>query len=290
MRVLKPFDYFEPETVEEASELLSIHGGKARVLAGGVDLIPRMRKGKTSADRLVNIQKLPGMDLFEADETKGLKFGAMVRLRSLETSRVVRDKYPALYQAIHQISSLQAKTMGTAVGNLCVATPASDVATTLLALGAKLTIAGGGSTREEPMESFYPEYGRTSLKKGQLVTAVTLPASTPGTGTAFLNLVRTCGDIAKVSVAVSVTMNDGVCMEARIAVGAVAPVVFRAVKAEAMLKGKKMDIGLIQEAAKAAAGATTPITDLRSTADYRREMTGVLVRRALEKALDTLKA
>ena len=123
-----------------------------------------------------------------------------------------------------------------------------------------------------------------------MVAAVTLPASTPGTGTAFFNLVRTCGDIAKVSVAVSLKMNDGICAEVRIAVGAVAPVIIRAAKAEAVLKGKKIDIGLIQEAAKTAAGETRPITDLRSTADYRREVTGVLVRRALEKALETVKA
>lgn len=288
MHILEPFDYFEPETLDEASELLSYREGEARILAGGLDLIPRMRKGKIRADRLVNIQKLPGMDLFEADKTKGLRFGAMIRLRFLETSRAVQEQYPALYKAIHQISSLQAKSMGTAVGNLCVATPASDVATALLALGANLTITGRSGEKKEPMESFYPEYGRTSLKKGELVIAVTLPAPRIGTGTAFLNLVRTRGDIAKVSVAVSVTMNDGICVEARIAVGAVAPVVFRAAKAEAILKGNKMDSHLIHEAAKAAAGEAEPMTDLRSTADYRREMTGVLVGRALEKAQDAI--
>jgi carbon-monoxide dehydrogenase medium subunit len=290
MRILEPFDYFEPETFEEASELLSGHEGEARILAGGLDLIPRMRKGKIRADRLVNIQKLPGIDLFEADETKGMKIGAMVRLRSLETSRAVQEQYPALYKAIHQISSLQAKSMGTAVGNLCVATPASDVATTLLALGAKLTIAGGSGEKKEPLENFYPEYGRTSLKEGELVTAVILPAPKVGTGTAFLNLVRTRGDIAKVSVAASVTMNDGICLEARIAIGAVAPVVFRALRAEAILKDNKMDSHLILEAAKIATGEAEPITDLRSTADYRKEMTGVLVRRALEKAQDAAQA
>jgi aerobic carbon-monoxide dehydrogenase medium subunit len=289
MRVLKPFDYFEPETVEEASEYLTSHGGKAWVLAGGVDLIPRLRRGKINTDALVNIQKIPALDVIEANEA-GLKFGAMVRLRSLEASKIVRENCPALYDAIHQISSIQVKHMGTVVGNICVATPASDLATALIALGAELTIAGADGQRKEPLEAFYIEYGRTSLVAGEIVTEIILPNPSPGTGTAFLNLVRTHGDIAKVNVAVSVTMNEGICGEARIAVGAVAPIVFRATKAEALLKGQELNPEIIRRAGEAAAGETKPITDLRSTADYRRQMTGVLVRRALEKALEKRKA
>lgn len=290
MHVLKPFDYYEPETLEEASELLSSQGRKPRVLAGGIDIIPRMRKGKIEVDSLINIQKVPGLDLFEADDTKGMKFGAMVRLRSLEMSKFVQETYPALYRAIHQISSWQVKLMGTAVGNICVATPASDVATTLIALGAELTIASGDGQRKEPMETFYLEYGRTSLQIGEMVTEVNLPSPAPATATAFLNLTRTRGDIAKVSVAVSVALNDGICSEARIAVGAVAPTVFRAVEAESLLKGQELTSDRIQKAGEAAAKEAHPITDLRSTADYRREMTRVLVRRAMENALDRARA
>ncbi|MFC1867117.1 FAD binding domain-containing protein [Thermodesulfobacteriota bacterium] len=284
MRVLKPFDYFEPGTVREAAQLLATHAGSARVLAGGIDLIPRMRMGKIKADVLVNIQKIPGLDAVEADSAGSLKFGAMATLHSLETSKAVRESYPALYKAIHQISSVQAKHMGTAVGNLCVATPASDVATSLFALGAELTITGVEGERKEPIHAFYLDYGRTSLQSGEMVTEVFLPAPPAGTGTAFMNLIRTHADIAKVTVATVITATGGICREARIAVGAAAPTVFRAAKAEAVLKGQKVTPETIHEAAEKAAGETEPITDLRSTAEYRREMTGVLVRRALEKA------
>jgi len=290
MAVIKPFEYFEPGTVKEAGQLLSTYGEKARLLAGGIDLIPRMRKGIIKADYLVNIQKIPGLEYIKANGTKGVKFGAMARLHSIETSKAVQRNYPILYEAIHQIASPQTKYMGTAVGNICVATPASDVATALLALDAELTIAGVDGERKEPMEKFYVDYYRTSLQRGEMVTEVFLPSPPAGTCTAFLNLVRTHSDIAKVSVAAVMIVKDGVCREAKIAVGAAAPTLFRATKAEAVLKDQKVNPQAINRAAETAAGETKPITDLRSTAGYRREMTRVLVRRALEKALEKVRA
>ena len=286
MRTLKPFDYYEPVTVQEATGLMSKNGGKAQILAGGVDLIPRMRKGKIKTDMLVNIQKIPDMSYLSVDGKEGLKFGALTALHTLELSPDIRKIYPILYEAIHQIASFQAKSMGTAVGNLCVATPASDVATAITALGAELTIAGPDSVRTEPIEKFYRGHLETSLRKGEMVTGVSLPGPVAGSGTGFLNLVRTKGDIAKVSVAVAITLNNGICREARIALGAVAPTVFRAADAEAVLQGQKISPDTISKAADAAAKETQPITDVRSSAGYRKEVTGVLVRRALEQALE----
>ena len=289
MRILKPFDYFEPTTVKEAVKLLSTHGNKAQVLAGGIDLIPRMRKGAIKSDYLVNIQTIPELEYIKNGGAKGLKFGAMTRLHSLDTSREIQKNYPILYEAIHQITSVQTKYMGTAVGNICVGTPASDVATVLLALDAELAIAGANGKRTEPMTKFYVDYLRTSLKQGEMVTGVSLPNPAKGLGTAFLNLVRTHADIAKISVAVAIVVENDVCQEARIAIGAAAPTVFRATKAEAALKGQKVNSQSITKASETAAGETKPITDLRSTAEYRKEMTRVLVNRALEKALERAK-
>jgi carbon-monoxide dehydrogenase medium subunit len=282
---MKPFEYFEPKTVEETTQLLSKYGKKAKILAGGIDLIPRMRKGDIKAEYIINIQKIPDLEYIDSNPKKGVNLGAMARLHSIETSEAIRKGYPILYEAIHQIASVQAKYMGTAVGNLCVATPASDVATALSALGAELKIAGTKGERTESIESFYPDYLRTSLKPGEMVTGLFLPNPRPGTGAAFLNLVRTHADIAKVSVAVTILIKNGVCQESRIVIGAAAPTVFRATKAEAVLKGQKLNPQGINKAAETASGETKPITDLRSTAEYRREMTKVLVRRALEKAL-----
>lgn len=287
MRVLKPFDYFEPTSVKEAVKLLSTHGDKAQLLAGGVDLIPRMRKGAIKAAFLINIQNIPELDYI--NNGKGFKFGAMARLHSLETAKEIQKSYPILYEAIHQITSVQTKYMGTAVGNICVGTPASDVATVLMALDAELTIAGAKGDKTEPMAKFYVDYLKTSLKPDEMVTGVSLPNPTAGMGTAFLNLVRTHADIAKVTVAAALTVENNVCKEARITIGAAAPTIFRASKAEALLKGQKVDSQIINKAAETAAGETRPITDLRSTAEYRKEVTRVLVSRALEKALERAK-
>ena len=287
---MRPFEYFEPNTVGEATQLLSKYGEKSQILAGGVDLIPRMRKEKIKTEYVINIQKIPGLEDIRADGKRGLEFGAMARLHSIETSKTIQKDYPTLYEAVHQIASVQAKYMGTVVGNLCVATPASDLATVLYTLGAELKIAGARGERTEPIEKFYLDYFRTSLKQGEMVTGVFVPNPQPGTGTAFLNLVRTHADIAKVSVAVTLLVQNGVCLESRIAIGAAAPTVFRAAKAEEVLKGQKLNPQEINKAAETASGETKPITDLRSSAEYRREMAKVLVRRALEKALGKAKA
>jgi carbon-monoxide dehydrogenase medium subunit len=287
---MKPFEYFEPRTVGEATQILSDSGDKAQILSGGIDLIPRMQKGDIHAEYVVNIQKIPGLEYIEPIGKEGFTFGAMSRLRSLEVSKSIQNGYPILYEAIHQITSVQAKYMGTAVGNLCVATPASDVATSLFALGARLKITGPKGERIEPIEKFYVDYRLTSLKRGEMVTEVLLPNPPPGTGTAFFNLVRTRADIAKIGAATAIFVQNGICREVRIAIGAAAPTVFRAVKAETLLTGQKITPRVINKAAETAAGETKPITDLRSTANYRKEMARVLVRRALEKALENAKS
>jgi carbon-monoxide dehydrogenase medium subunit len=287
---LKPFDYFEPATIEEAVDLLNTYGDTARVLAGGVDLIPRMRAGSLQAGCVVNIQRIPGLDYIETGPAGGLEFGAMASLHALETSAAVRTPYPALYDAIHQIASVQTKFMGTAVGNLCVATPASDVAPALAALEAELVVAGVAGERTIPVAGFYTDYQRTALTRGEMVTGVRLPSATAGSGAAFMNLVRTHADIAKVTVTAAVVLDGAVCREARIAVGAVAPTMFRARGAEDVLEGEELSDALVSKAAETAAREARPITDLRSSAEYRREMVRVLVGRTLHKAVDRARA
>ena len=281
---MRAFEYFEPKTVGEATKYLFDHGETARILAGGVDLVPRMRKGELKTDYVVNIQRIEGLDSIDCDSATGLRFGAAATLRALEISEWVRKGYPALYQAIHQIASVQAKYMGTAVGNLCVGTPASDVATALYAHGASLSISGPDGDRIEPIQEFCTDYRCTSLRRGEMVTGVFVPPMKKGEACGFANLVRTHADIAKLIVAVSIATEKDVCQEARIAIGAAATTVFRASKAEKILIGRTLTPQAIEEAAEAASGETRPISDLRSSAEYRKEMTRVLVRRAIEKA------
>lgn len=289
-RVLRPFEYFEPVTVEEAVRILSEYGSKAKVLAGGVDLIPKMRRRELLPECIVNIQKIPGLNHVKGDRQKGLRIGALAPLRAVELSPTVARDYYILYEAVHQIASFQVKTMGTLVGNLCVATPASDVATALLALGATLKVAGTSQEKEIPIETFFAGPGETVLAPYEMVTEVSVPAVPAGTGGAFLNLSKTKADIAKVSVAVTMTVINNTCKEAKIALGSVAPTPIRASRAEETLRGRKLEKRIAEEAAEAAADAAKPITDIRSDAEYRREMTKVLVRRAIEKALERAKS
>lgn len=286
---LKPFDYFEPTTIEEATQILSKYGTKAKVLAGGVDLVARMRRRQVQPQYVLSILSIPGLDYIQSDKA-GLRFGALTTIRSIELSPIVEKDYAVLYEAASQIASVQVKTMGTAVGNLCVATPASDIASALYALGARLRIVGPASERIIPIENFFVGVNQTVLEPGEIVTEVILPSPAPQTGGAFFKLVRTASDIAKVNVAVSLTVTDNTCRDAKIALGSVAPTVFRATQAEKALKGSTLEPKVVEETAQLAAQESKPITDLRSTVEYRGEMVRVLVRRAVEKAMTRARA
>ena len=269
----------------EAVSLLHQHGTSAQILAGGIDLLPRMRVGSTRADHVISIQNIPELCYINTDTETGLEFGAMVTLHTLERLAEIRQAYPILHEAIHQITSVQSKCMGTAVGNICVATPASDVATVLMALNAELIILGVNGPRRECIANFYTGYRRTTLDRGEFVIGVSVPMAEGGQGDAFINLVRTHADIAKVTVAVALVIRDGVCINARIALGAVGPLVIRAYAAEEAFVGRKLNDKLISIVAAIAAEHTSPITDFRSTDVYRREMVRVLVDRALKNAI-----
>jgi carbon-monoxide dehydrogenase medium subunit len=290
IRSLQKFEYLEPMVLERAVQMLSTHGPEAKILNGGIDLVPRLRRHEIAPKYIVSIQRIQSLDYLEDEGYQGFRIGALTRLCSLEFSPTVQKEYVALYEALYQIRSIQVKTMGTAVGNLCVATPASDIAASLIALGAKLKISSAGSERIILLEDFFVGVHQTVLRPGEIVTEVWLPRPPTKTGSAFLKLVRTAVDIAKVNVAVMITLTNETCQEAKIVLGSVAPTVVRARRAESILKGRKLEAEVILTAAEAAAQEIKPITDIRSTADYRKEATRILVRQTIEKALGRAKA
>jgi carbon-monoxide dehydrogenase medium subunit len=294
-RVLLPFEFSEPVSVAEVAEL--VDGDRVRVLAGGVDLVLKMRLRQIAPERVVSLQKVPGLDYVRVDVPAGagapanggagsgvLRIGALASLRQVETSLEVRQGWPLLTEAIGSIVSMQTKVMGTAVGNLCVGTPASDLAPALYALGARLKTAGLEGEREIPIEEFFLAAGKTAVAPHEIVTEIVVPAPAPGSAGAFLKLSKTAEDIAKVNVAVMLGFDGGVCSEARIAIGSAAPTPVRATAAERALVTRPVDAAAIEAAAGAATQAVCPISDVRSTARYRVEMVRVLVRDALEKA------
>lgn len=288
-RPLKPFEYLEPTTIDEAVQFLKKYGTKARVFAGNVDLVARMRRRLVTPQYVISLLGIPDLDYIQSDEA-GLRFGALTTIRSIERSPVVEKSYVALHEAASQIASVQVKTMATVVGNLCVATPASDIAAALYALGGRLKIVGPGSEKTISIEDFYVGVNQTVLKPDEIVTEVIVPSPAQQTGGAFLKLVRTASDIAKINVAVTLTVTDNTCKEAKVVLGAVAPTVIRATRAEAALRDSKFEPETVEKAAQLAAQEAKPITDLRSTLEYRREMVRVLVRRAVGKALTRAKA
>ncbi len=284
-RVLLPFEFSEPASVAEAVGL--IDGDRVRALAGGVDLVLKMRLRQIVPERVVSLQKIPGLDYVRPDAQMGsgaLRIGALASLRRVEQSPSVIQGWPLLAEALASIVSIQTKVMGTLAGNLCVGTPASDVAPALYALGARVRITGQDGEREIPVEEFFVDAGRTAVGPHEVVTEIVLPAPAAGSAGAFLKLAKTSEDIAKVNVAVTVALDGGRCVHSRIAVGSAAPTPVRAVAAEKEVEGRMLDAAAIAAAAESAVQAVSPISDVRSTAAYRAEMVRVLVKDALEIA------
>lgn len=286
---LKPFDYFEPTDINEAVGILNKYGNKAKIIAGGLDLIPRMRRREINPEYLVCIQNIRGRDYINEKVSEGLRIGALTNLRSVEVSPVIQNNYQVLYEAVHQIASVQVKTTGTMVGNLCVASPASDVAPALFVLDARLNVVGHLSARCIPIETFFTGVNKTMLEAGEIVTEILIPRLAASTGSAFCRLGWTTENIAKVNVAAMVTLHENDCKEIKIALGSVAPTPIRAKKAEDTLRGQQINLKMIERAAKIASEEIQPITDIRATAEYRKEITKVLVRRAIEKAWQKVK-
>ena len=289
-RVLKSFELFEPATVEEAVQLLFMYGSRAKVLAGGLDLVMKMRLRLLLPEYVISIQRISGLDYVEGDSRTGLRIGALATLRSIELSSTVQNGYGVLYEGISAISSAQVKVMGTAVGNLCVATPATDLGPPLFVLGAKLRVVGTAPEKVIPVEKFFLAPQKSVLEPHEMVTEISVPAVPEGTGGAFFQVSKTKADIPKVNAAAMVTLTDNRCSDVRIALGSVAPTVIRAPRAEELLRGKQLDEKTIARAAEAAAEEAKLITDVRSTSKYRRTMVKILVRDALEKAIARAKA
>jgi carbon-monoxide dehydrogenase medium subunit len=280
---LRRFEYFEPATLAEASALLARYGGRAQPLAGGTDLLVELKEQLRRADCVVNIKKIPGLGALSFDPQAGLRIGALVTAREIEVSSTTIKHYPSLVQAVRELGSIQVRNRATIIGNVCRASPSADTLPPLIADGAVVSIHGGQGTRSVPLEDFFTGPGKTVLKSDELVTEIAVPAPAPRTGKIYIKHGRRKAmELATVGVAVTLTLED----EIRIVLGAVAPTPIRAKKAEVLLSGRKIDAALIERAAQSALEESRPISNVRANAAYRREMVGVLTRRALQRALD----
>lgn len=278
------FQYLQPLTLQEATSLLVEKDGEAKVIAGGTDLINLIRTKAIRPRYVVDIGRIPGLDHVRYDRDGMLSIGALTTLRSLETSIAIRQRHPVIAQAAAQLGSVAIRNVGTIGGNLCHASPAADTAPSLMALGATVKIFGPAGERTVALEEFFTAPGRTVLQRGEILAEICVPPMPPGSKGAYLkHASRGAADLAIVGVAVVAATDGGCCEGVKIALGAVAPIPMRPRNAERMLDGKEINSALIEQAAQAAADESRPITDVRASADYRREMVKVFTSRAIKR-------
>lgn len=282
---MRRFEYHEPRTLDEAVSLLSQFNGRASVLAGGTDLLVEIKEHLRWPACVINIKRIPGLDQLTYDENTGLHIGALVTVRTVETSAVVREKYAGLAEATRQLGSIQIRNRATVAGNVCRASPSADTLPPLIADGAVVTIYGPAGERETLLEDFFTGPGKTVLAGNEVLTKISVPSPAPSTGKAYIKHGRRKAmELATVGVAVTLTLEGVVCQSARIVLGAVAPTPIRVPEAEDALCGRELEAEVIGEAAALAQAACRPISNVRSSADYRREMVNVLTGRAIAQA------
>lgn len=278
---MKSFEFFEPTTLAEASRLFAAE--HAQLLAGGTDLVIGMKALTETPQSVISLQKIAGLAGITRDRD-GVSIGAMTKVRDIELSDEIQNGYTALAEGAAEIGSIQIRNLATIGGNIAHASPAADTVAALLALDARVDIARADGERSVAIDTFFTGPGQTVLRAGELITRFRL--LNPASGSHYIkHKIREVMDLAFIGVAAAVDMAKGTITGARIGLAAVAPTPIRAREAEALLVGKSLTDALLAEAGEAAAAACSPISDLRCSAEHRREMVDVLTRRTVQEAV-----
>jgi len=281
-----PFEYARPTTISDAIALLQQHGEDAKVLSGGQSLIPMMKLRLARPAFLIDINSIQGLAGIH-EEGGYLKIGGLVREADIESSELIRSKYPAIHDTARVIADPLVRSLATAGGNLAHGDPANDHPATMLALGAEVVATGPNGVRVIPIDSFFVSIFTTALEPAEILTEIRIPIPPPNSGGAYFKLERKVGDFATAGVAAQITVDgNGACQRVGIGLTNVGPTPLRAKKAEESLRGKKLDSAAISQAAELTAGESQPSSDLRGPAEYKRGMVKELTRRALTRALE----
>lgn len=279
------FDYYAPTSLDEALSLLQTHGDEAKILAGGQSLIPAMRYRLAMPEVLIDINGIGGLDYVREDNGR-LAIGSMTREVTLEDSALVQSKYHLLADTAAVIADPVVRNLATVGGNIAHADPANDHPATMLAYNAEVVAVGPDGTRTIAIDDFFVDLFENALADNEILTEIRIPTPGANSGGAYVKVERKVGDYAISAVAVQLTMNNGVCTAARIGLTNVSPVPMRAKNAEQLLIGSAITDDLLEAAGQAAAAECDPSADLRGSADYKRDVTRSLVKRAVQKAVE----
>jgi len=277
------FDFHAPSSLDEAFKLLETHRGDVKLLAGGTDLIPQMKMRRVEPGHIINLKRIP--DLSGIKQHNGsLHIGALTRLIEIEKSKLIAEKVPLLTETVKAMASVQVRNLGTIGGNICNASPASDTAISLIALGANAQIASSTGIRSVPIEDFFTGPSRTVMEYDEILTGISVPIKTENSGSSFIKIGRVVLDLATVNAAVSLTLDGGLIRNVRVAIGAVAPTPLRLMVVEDYLVGKSPSFEVFEAAGELASDTVKPISDVRSTAEYRKAVSKTIIMDTLDRA------
>ncbi len=290
-RSIGKFEYKQPGSLRTTLRILNNKGADARILAGGTDLILQIKQGQISPSLVLDVKNVPELNRLDWNEDRGLRIGAAVPLSKLLTFVAISERYSILAQACSVIGSMQIRNRGTIGGNICNAAPSADSAPALLCLGARAIVASKNGNRKINLDDFFMAPGKTSIGADELLVEIEVPTPPAHSAGCYMrHTTREEMDIAVAGVASFLTMSprSKKLKEVRIALGAVAPTPLRVHGAEALLIGKPVTERIIEEVAEKAAEEAQPISDIRASAEYRRELVKVLTRRTLRKSCEML--
>jgi carbon-monoxide dehydrogenase medium subunit len=279
------FEYHRPASLDEALSLLSEHGDDGKVLAGGMSFIPLLKLRFASPGHVIDVNRIPGLEGME--ESDGfLRIRAVTRHHAFETSDLIRTRYPLMASAAPQISDPIVRNWGTIGGSLAHADPAGDWGSVLLALDAQVVASSAGGERNMAVDDLLQSNFMTALEPNEILTEVRVPVPSARSGGAYLKLERRIGDFATVEAAVHLSLDDGHVAGVGIGLTSVGPRNVKAKEAEASLRGKEPTEEAFDEAARLAAQVAEPMSDVRGSAEYKRHVVEVFVRRGLDRALE----
>jgi carbon-monoxide dehydrogenase medium subunit len=285
--MIHDFTYLKPGTVKEALAMLADHADECKVICGGQSLLIVMRQGLVAVDYLIDLKGLNELSYIKYDAKEGLKLGATTTHRDIEKSAVIKKNYPVLTAMEEKLASIQVRNWGTIGGNLAHADAAGDPAPVLISLDAKVKLGSKKGERVMSLEEFYTDLFETAMEHDEIVLEVQVPPAAPKTGSAYQKFNLLSSDQGIVAVAVTVTADKaGVCTDAKIVLGNAGVVPIRAKSAEKVLIGKKLTDKLFAEAGEAAAGDADPVSDIHSSAEFRKHLITVLTKRMVKQAWD----